>query len=718
MIRGWLLGAWVALVVPVLAQDPPAALPPAPEPTDLEVQEESERLRGRLEIDLSPATKGSARAFDLPYATLAPDPEELRRARIVQDVLRKSPGVVIQRTSYGQASPFLRNLTGYHTLLLVDGFRLNTSTLRSGPNEYWGLVDGMSVDHLETVLGPSSVLWGSDAVGGVTNAITRRQDPVAEDFWIRRVAARFSSAENSLVARGEVSGSVGNGLLGFLVGGGGGSFGDLDGGGDTGTQDHTGYSQQFGDAHFVLRLDDHWSARLLVQAGWLNDIGRVHRTPFGTPYHGTTVGNERRHNLSFERELLGFTLVGRALDAFADEITLRLGYQNLEEDLDRVRNDFRRDKSGFDVGSYSLGVDFGSNTGIGRLSYGLDYAHDEVDSFRKNFNAAGALTSIGIQGPVGDEAQYDLLGVYLQDEIALGEDWTAILGLRFTAARAGAREVEGPAAPGVRSDLEDSWANLVGSGRLLWRACESLRVYGGVSQGFRAPNLSDLTRFDIARSSELEVPAPGLDSEDFISFELGAHYECEALRADVALYHLLIDDLIIRAPTGMMSGTDVIVTKKNSGDGHLQGLEASFAWDFAPQWTLSGGFAWTDGQIDAFATSAPVLTEEVFTRLAPIQGRVGLRWTTADGAFYIEPNVLMVASQDRLSSSDRRDTQRVPPGGSPGYTIYGVNLGYRFDAKSEAFLSIENITDKDYRVHGSGVQEAGINLIAGFDWTF
>ena len=82
------------------------------------------------------------------------------------------PSVMVQKTGYGQGSPYLRGFTGFRTLMMVDGIRLNNSTFRDGPNQYWNTVDPWSVARYEAVMGPASVLYGSDAVGGAVNALS------------------------------------------------------------------------------------------------------------------------------------------------------------------------------------------------------------------------------------------------------------------------------------------------------------------------------------------------------------------------------------------------------------------------------------------------------------------------------------------------------------------------------------------------------------------
>lgn len=704
---------------PLAAQVPEAQEPPPPAATDeAALKQEVQEAVSRLPTVVVTATRQEAKAFELPYRTAIPDRRIADRSRVVQDALRGEPGVVVQRTSYGQASPFLRNLTGYHTLLLIDGIRFNNSIWRSGPNEYWGTVDGLSLDHLEVVMGPGSVLYGSDAVGGTVNAIPLRRKSWGESSWDRRLYLRWSSAENSLTARAEVSGNLGD-VFGFVVGGTAASFGELRAGGDVGRQEDTSYTDKFVDGRFDLRFDDHWSLGILSQTARVDGVSRAHRTAGGVTYHGTAIGNDRRHDLGFERHLDALFLEGNDLDGFADGVQLRLSFQRLEEDLDRIRSNGAREKSGFDVDTWGAALQLTSKTAIGRFTYGLDYYHDDVQSRRRNFNAAGVLTGTAIQGPVGDNSDYDLFGVFVQDEIALGPSFDWILGGRLTHAAADVGRAEDPSAPGTAIGFDDAWTSAVGSTRLLWKPSDTVHPFAGISQAFRAPNLSDLSRFDIALANELEIPATDLDPEDFLSFELGVKVQdLGGLSAEAAYWFTLVDDLVIRQPTGMMSGTNSLVAKRNSGDGHLQGVEFHGRFDFDAHWSVHGAFSWTDGQLEGYPTAAPDKVEEVFTRLAPIQGSLGVRWAPGDGAFWIMPTVLVVDGQERLSSQDRRDTQRIPPGGSPGYTIWSVNAGYDFDERKRLFLSVENIGDKNYRVHGSGAQEAGFNVVAGVDISF
>ncbi|MFI5403929.1 MAG: TonB-dependent receptor, partial [Planctomycetota bacterium] len=121
------------------------------------------------------ATREEQKDIDVPYATAEIDEQtvERRSYRSTPQALRNTPGVMVQETSPGQGSPFLRGFTGFRTLFLIDGIRLNNSTFREGPNQYWATVDPLSVARYDVVMGPSSVLYGSDAIGGTVQAITK-----------------------------------------------------------------------------------------------------------------------------------------------------------------------------------------------------------------------------------------------------------------------------------------------------------------------------------------------------------------------------------------------------------------------------------------------------------------------------------------------------------------------------------------------------------------
>ena len=459
------------------------------------------------------------------------------------------------------------------------------------------------------VKGPSSVLYGSDAIGGTVNAITVSRDPehVAGRWSLfgadveRRLYYRFASAEDSHTGRAEAS-VAHDGYLGILGGFSGKDFDDLTAGRHQGVLPLTDYSEYDGDLKTVYRLAPNVDLVAAFQRVVQDDVHRTHSTIFSKSYRGTDIGTDLERKLDQERTLGYVQLRAHDLAPWLTKLTTSVSYHLQEEDESRIRSNGRKTKQGFDDGTTGVWAQLESPGFLGgTLTYGAEIYHDDVDSFSSEFNADGTLRSTSPRGPVADESSYDLIGVYIQDRIEPFERFELTLGGRFNYAHAEAEQVDPiPAAPPAFGELDEDYNSLVGSIRALYRLTDSWNVFSGASQGFRAPNLSDLTRFDVARSGEVETPAPDLDPEKFLSLEAGTKVRSEPwrLEAYASYYYTFIDELIVRFPTGNVIDGLPEVTKDNVGDGFVHGVELGLSWNFHAGFTAFGSFAWVAGEAD------------------------------------------------------------------------------------------------------------------------
>ncbi len=709
---------------------------PAPETGDEASEREAEPAAAReaasgtlLDTVVVTATAIEAESYYVPYATESLDGETLtsrKGFRTLPEALREVPGVMVQKTGYGQGSPFIRGFTGFRTLLLIDGIRLNNAVFRDGPNQYWNTVDLLTVDRLEIVKGPSSVLYGSDAIGGTVNALTRGRRPLSGEEgssdrldWARRIYYRYASADDSHVARGELSAAYDR-YVGILGGFSYKDFDDVTGGRHTGDMPNTGYDEFTGDAKSIFRLRSDMDLVLSFQGVEQQDVPRTHSTVFSRSFRGTDIGTDFWRDLDQERYLTYAQLhwTPEAVP-WVSRVTVSASYHIQEEDEERIRDNGRRSEQGFDDGTFGAWARMESPSPFGTWTYGIEYYRDEVDSHFKEFEVDGTVRVVRPRGPVADDAYYDLLGVYIQDSLRLREDVEVIVGGRLNYAHAEADDVDpDPTAAPDFEPVNEDYFGAVGSLRVLYEATDWWNPFGGVSQGFRAPNLSDLTRFDVARSGEVEIPATDLDPEEYVSFEVGSKFLVEewGLEAYGAYHYTLIDNMIVRFPTGDTIDGDPVVTKDNVGDGYVHGIELALSWTFHEGFTAFGNVTWLEGSADTFVGSEK--RSEPLSRIQPATALLGLRWTSADGKLWAETTAMIVDNQDRLSPDDESDTQRIPPGGTPGYTVYGLRGSAEVMEGLRLFASVENITDVDYRVHGSGQNEPGTNVIVGADWTF
>jgi hemoglobin/transferrin/lactoferrin receptor protein len=309
-----------------------------------------------------------------------------------------------------------------------------------------------------------------------------------------------------------------------------------------------------------------------------------------------------------------------------------------------------------------------------------------------------------------------LFGIYLQDQIDVADRLHVYAGTRYTRADADVGRYQDPVTKEAAS-FSDDWDQWVASGRFVFDLDEKDRfaVIGGVSQGFRAPNISDLSRLDIARSGELELAATDLKPERSLNFEIGARATTERVTASLTYFHNVLDDFIVRRPTGQEVDGARAVSKANGGDGYVQGVEFAADVRLTDNWSVFGQLTWMEGELDQFPTSASVMVTEPLSRVVPLMGRAGVRWQSDSGKIWSELVCLAASAGDRLNSADRADTQRILVGGTPGWTLLLLRGGWQVTENVSLTASLENLLDEEYRAHGSGSNAPGFGGTAA--WT-
>lgn len=666
------------------------------------------------QLVVTPGRRGDDPAR-LPERTAARHQQELhleRMVRTVPEALREIPSVMIQKTGHGQGSPYLRGWTGFRTLMMADGVRLNNSVFRDGPNQYWSTVDPFSLDRLELVLGPGSVLYGSDAVGGMVQVFT--PDPLSRraDGEAGRVYLRGASAERGLASRVEVLADAGENAAaqaGITVK----RHGNLRDG--SGRLPNTAYDEWAVDAKVSGWGPEESRWTLAYQETEILNAPRTHRTADAVPFRGTAAGTDARLDFDQSRRLLYGIWEQPHTAGRLEDLRAVLSWHRQAETETRVRNTGRRDVNEFTVNTLGLSIQGAFGEPAASLTVGSDIYWDHVASASTRF-APGEQTGIRrIQGPVGDEAEYLTAGVFAQHRRQLDEDWELVLGARGEWAGADVGRFENPET-GDPDSLTENWRTLVGSGQIIRRFPDGWQTHAGVSQGFRAPNLSDLTSFGVARSGEVETPSPDLAPERFLNYELGLRRTEGTLRGEMTLWYTDVSDLIGRKPTGQTRDGEPVVTKTNASDGYMQGIELTLEWLPNAAWRAWLTASWQEGRVDSFAADDQHETD-YFSRLMPLTVHLGIRHTV-NQRVWVECGMTHAEKADKLSAGDRRDTQRIPEGGTPGFTVVHLRSGWQLDPQTTLSVAVENLFDETYRIHGSGLNEPGRNLVVALERRF
>ncbi|MGB0991866.1 MAG: TonB-dependent receptor plug domain-containing protein, partial [Akkermansiaceae bacterium] len=475
------------------------------------------------------ASRTSELLHDSPYAASIIGKDDLleNAVRSLPDALRDSSGVMIQKTSHSQGSPFIRGFTGRQNLLLVDGIRINNSTFRGGPIQYWNTVDSGAVERFELIKGQGSVLYGSDAIGGTLNTLTKSSNfRDYSDGWFQQNSLfyRFDTNSRSHIGRLETSFGSG-GRWGILLGVTSKNFGDIRDSA-VGRMKNTGYDELDVDFRLDVALSEATTLTLAHHQVNQDDAWRWHSTVFNPGWthdgHSTTPGSFPARILDQERSLTYLKLEGEAGDGWLKRWSATLSYQKSQDSQFQNRKPTDIRHQNIDTETWGFSTQLESELGTGSLVYGFDYYHDEVDS-------SGSRTGRDprSQRPIADDASYDLLGAFAQYR------WTPLsslpklkttLGARYTYADAHLGKVWNGSTD-ISSDMD--WENFVLSARALYELNDCWNIYAGVSQGFRAPNLNDLSGNLTSRSGITSLGSLDLEPEKFITYELGAKYETD-----------------------------------------------------------------------------------------------------------------------------------------------------------------------------------------------
>ena len=669
------------------------------------------------------ATRNDAQAFELPYSVqvLTSNDIERQMPRNMPEALVELPGVNVQKTANGQGSPFIRGFTGYRTLTLIDGVRYNNSVYRDGPNEYFSLIDSYSLDSIELLNGPASTLYGSDAIGGTLNLKSPsalNTDHQENTFYVSgQQHLRYASAEDSLISRTELNTGQSHNW-GLQLGYSWKNFGDVKAA-DLGTQDKTGYDEQAFDLRLDKALNEQWLVTIAHQQLEQDDVWRTHSTQYAKSFAGTTIGSDQKRLKDQRRSLSYIKLNGDEITAAIDTLQLTFSHQQWDENGDRVRDNGKQNLDYFDSRMSGFDLQFESHWQNIQLTYGVDFYRDEVDSGRTDYHADGSIDEVRIQGPIGDDARYDLFGIYLQAAIDLSEATTLILGSRYTDTQADIGRFEDPQTNQAAS-FSDSWQQAVSSVRLSHALGDEQRwrVWGGVSQSFRAPNIADLSRYGKSRSDELEVAATNLDPEQFLTYELGMKAETENYQISSSYYYTDIRDFIISTPTGRIVEELNEVKKQNSSEGFIQGIEFSGQYAINSNINVDGNITWLEGDLEVYNAELQHNITEPFSRLMPLTLHLALNGELPQLNSWWRIQLTHAEKADKLSSGDKSDTERIPPGGTPAYTVVNLSAGAAINEHLDVVVGLDNIFNEAYRSHGSGSNEPGRGVNVGLTARF
>ncbi|MCF6318099.1 MAG: TonB-dependent receptor [Proteobacteria bacterium] len=617
---------------------------------------------------------------------------------LLPDLLREEAGVYIQQTTPGQGIPIIRGLKGSENVHLIDGMRLNTAFFRNSPNQYLALVDPFMTEQIEIIRGPASVLYGGDALGGVLNVITHTPSFQGEDWqYLGEMFVSYDSADQKTLSH--LSLDFGNEKIATTLGL---SYQDIGtrtiGGGNK--VPFTEYISKAFNNKWVFNLGENKQLKFDVQ--YLTQPATPRVDDLVTGFGQTQPDSSLFLFAPNQRQFVHLSYNDTSATSFYDEANFQVASQLIKDH--RIRSAFDSEvitKEQNESALFSFQTSFNKQfSDTFDAVYGLDFYNDIISSAKQRI--VNEITSI--EDPrFPDDSSMRHVGLFADFTTEVGNH-NLTLGFRYSDYKIDLNS----------SNIDNDTLNLndlTWNASWLYRLDDNNRLFANLGRGFRPPNIFDLGQVGERPGNRFNVINAEVKPESVHTIDMGWKHFGDTWDVDFTLFYSQYKDKISSVETGEITAAgQIIVQSQNLNDVVLYGLESSFKYLFENQGQLKAVVNYTWGEEALNNISEPA------DRIPPLNGFIGYS-QPINNKWSINPKIIFADTQDRLSSRDTRDP-RIHPDGTGGFVTYNLYLNWKISGTSKVRFGLENIFDKKYREHGSGLEAAGRNFHASFNHLF
>jgi len=663
------------------------------------------------------------------------------------DMLNSKGGVFIQKSQMGGGSPMIRGFSANRLLLVVDGIRMNNAIYRSGNLHNVISLDVNSLEQTEVIFGPGTVIYGSDALGGVMNfsTLTPRLSTSEETTQKGKILSRYAAVNKEKMVHGHFS--LGNKRWAALVSATFSDFGDLRMGSHgpdeylqkeyvlTGEkpgedvivkndnpriQTPTAYSQLNLMGKLRYRPAEYLDIMLGVHHSQTSDIPRYDRL---VVYRNETLQYARWYYGPQKWSLISGELNYKKKHFLLDRFNLLAGFQHYAESRnDRKVYDSALNQRTEDLSIYSLNIDFGKTLNTQHeLFYGAEAFYNLVGSTGKAIHLISS-ESINISSRYPDGSIYSNLAGYLSWKIKLSEKFIFQTGGRFTQTfLRGEFDRNFYAFPFDDFDMKNSALN--GNAGMVWLPTNKWQINLNASTGFRSPNIDDVAKVFDSEPGNVIVPNPDLNPEYARNIEAGIIRNFSGRgKVEMTIFYTHLKDAMVRQ-NFRLNGQDSIIY-----DGILSRVEALVNAESA---NIYGGNVLLEILIIPELRTVNELTftygkdsENLPIRhVPPAFGRSHLQFEKKSLLLdlFAEFNGKLDYEQLAADEQNKPHLYATDENGnpwSPGWWTLNLKGNYQL-SKSISFAGgIENILDKRYRAYSSGIVAPGRNFYVSLDVHF
>ncbi|MGX7667192.1 TonB-dependent receptor plug domain-containing protein [Flavobacterium pedocola] len=666
------------------------------------------------------------------------------------DILGNSGIAAVQKSQQGGGSPTLRGFEASRILLLVDGIRMNNLIFRAGHLQNILTVDQNMIENMDIFYGPSSTVFGSDALGGAINMQTKKARLLAEakNKFSGAASTRYSSVNEEKAIHFDLNYAKENwaSLTSFSFN----DFGDLKMGrqrnhnnafygereqyietidgtdvmvtnSDKYVQKFSAYKQYNFIQKFVYKQSNSNVHDLNLQYSTTSDIPRYDRL---TDANAAGLRNAEWFYGPQKRILAAYTF-SRNKAFLNSDLKLTASYQKNEESrhnrrYQRYDLENRIEKTA----AFALNLDLKKTFSKSELLYGIESYYDKANSTAYSNNIqTGAIGDINTRYPNGDNNMFrnDLYAIYT-GTINEKTSWTS--GARIGYVTLNSTIDDDTFFPLPFDKIKQSNFTYSGSLGLIHNPSETVRLTTNIGTGFRAPNIDDLAKIFESGSGTVIVPNEDLKPEKTVTTDLGFTITSKNKRFqwdNVYYYTRFIDAIVTdkflyngQSTIDYNGQPSVVVANQNKGKAFITGISSTLKTYVYDNLLLNASFHYTLGRSINEETGA----YSPLDHIPPYYGKLGLNYTLRFATF--EAYMLYNGKKHSkdYSSSGEDNPQYAPQGGMPAWETYNFKTSFAIYKGLQLMAGVENILDTQYRTFASGINAPGRNFYGTLHYTF
>lgn len=717
------------------------------------------------------ANKAEEKKSDVPYTIdiIKSKDVELSNPQTSADMLSNSGNIMVQKSQGGGGSPIIRGFEANRVLIVVDGVRMNNAIYRGGHLQDVITIDNAMLDRTEIIYGPSSVMYGSDALGGVMHFYTK--NPLFGDDKMNfklNSALRYSSANQEKT--GHLDFNIGFKKLASLTSITYSDFDDLRTGyarnpnpsfgrceyyvgtnaagtadsmirnPNTNIQKKSGYSQVDFMEKLLYKANDKINIGLNFQYSTSSEINRYDRL---TDYSGPNLKFAENGYGPQNRMLVSLYANVKSAGKLFDNMRITAAYQNIAQE--RFQRKFSTDYTSGSgnnnktvnlekVGVLSLNADLRKKVKEKHeLSYGVEIVSNKVTSTatRTNIYTGANVTPVDTRYPNAGSKTMNI-GVYLTDGWEISEKFILSPGIRFSHNSLESNFDTSATVSNFQfpyTSIKQTNNAFNGNLGLIIMPEKNIRFSLLGSTGFRSPNVDDMSKVFDSAPGMVVVGNPDLKAEYAYNMEAGLATTImdDKIKLEATYNYTLLKNAIVvkdfqydGKDSLMFNGTmSKVVASQNVDEAYIQGLFGAITADFTDNVSFKTSITYTMGQ---YRQQLPPINNDpnhdtilALDHIPPMFGQTSIlyHFKKFESEIYARYSAAKIGRDYSLGKEDNESYSADPVNGyMPSWITFNVKTAYHVTKNVIINLGVENLFDTHYRLFASGISAPGRNIVA------